>query len=133
MTKSERSLKLIRNAIQTPDGTILESRHRHDYKTYTDANGDEYMIDGGLDYIRSSANGDEVYMALYDNEPHEVQRVVLKWGTYGINGDQPLTLKPIAEMDTGHLAAVLTECNPAYVYRRAMVKEMEMRDEMDQE
>lgn len=128
MTKSERSLNLIRNALQTPDGTVLESRGRHDFVSYTDKNGKTYMVDGGLAYVRRSNNGDEFDMCLYDNEPHEIQRVVLKWGSYGKHGDQPLRLIPIAEMETGHIAAVLTECSPAYVYRQSMVKEMEQRE-----
>ena len=44
--------KYLANRIRTPDGTILESMHRHDYVTYIDANGKEYMVDGGLDYLR---------------------------------------------------------------------------------
>jgi hypothetical protein len=34
--------RLVYNAIRTPDGTVLVSYSRHDYKTYTDANGHEY-------------------------------------------------------------------------------------------
>jgi hypothetical protein len=40
--------RIVANRIRTPDGTILESKHRHDYVTYTDANGKQYMVDGGL-------------------------------------------------------------------------------------
>lgn len=66
--------KLIYSAIKTPDGTIIESLNRHDYVTHTDKNGKTYMIDGGLDYIRSSANGDEEYISHYDDEPIEIVR-----------------------------------------------------------
>ena len=66
-------ISLIRNAIKTPDGTILESTHRHDYKEHTDANGKTYMVDGGLEYVRCSAHGDEVHLSLYDDEPHDIQ------------------------------------------------------------
>ena len=100
-------MNLIANALRTPDGTVLESKSRHDYKEYVDANGKTYMIDGGLDYHRRSANGDEENMCMYDDEPHETQVQVLTWGTYGINGDQPLQYKTIAEMDTAHIEAVL--------------------------
>jgi len=40
-------MNLIANALRTPDGTVLESKSRHDYKEYIDANGKTYMIDGG--------------------------------------------------------------------------------------
>ena len=41
---------IIRNAIQTQDGTVLQSFSGHDYKTHVDANGKTYMVDGGLEY-----------------------------------------------------------------------------------
>ena len=125
----EHEVKLIRNALQTPDGTIIESTHRHDYVTYTDANGKGYMVDGGLAYLRRSANGDEIDMSLYNDQPHEVQRDVLTWGTYGIDGNQPLQYKTIADMDTGHLEAVVEMGGVCPVRRKCMQKELEFRNE----
>lgn len=117
--------RLIYNAIKTPDGTVIQSRHRYDYKTHTDANGKEYMIDGGLSYVRSSAHDDQVSMALYDNDtPHSSQRLILEWGTYGINGDEGKSYIAVACMETAHILAVLEECNPAYVYAQCMIKEL---------
>lgn len=121
------SRQLIRNAIQTPDGTILQSRHRHDYVTHTDKNGKTYMVDGGLDYVRRSANGDEIDLCLYDDEPHEVQREVVTWGTYGKDGNQPLQYKAIKDMETDHIKAVLNECRPSPVIKECMEKELEYR------
>ena len=117
---------LIRNAIQTPDGTILESTHRHDYKSHTDANGKYYMVDGGLDYIRCSVHEDQVDLFLYDDEPHEVQRNILKWGTYGINQDQPLKYVTIAEMDTAHIEAVI-KLNVNPTLKACMIEELQRR------
>lgn len=119
---------LIKNAWQTPDGMILESTHRHDYKTHTDANGKTYMVDGGLEYVRRSAHGDEVDLCLYDDAPHIIQASVLKWGTYGINGDQPLKYVTIAEMDTAHIEAVL-KLNVNPVHKACMVEELKRREE----
>ena len=117
-------LNLIANAIRTPDGTVLESKSRHDYKEYIDANGKTYMIDGGLDYHRRSANGDEESLCLYDNEPHETQARVLTWGSYGINGDQPIRWITIADMETDHLKAVLEQCTPRGVLKSCMIEEL---------
>ena len=57
--------KILSNRMRTPDGTVLESKHRHDYVAYLDANGKEYMLDGGLAYVRSSANGDEEMLTVF--------------------------------------------------------------------
>ena len=100
-------LDILSSRMRTPDGTILESRYRHDYVTHTDANGKEYMLDGGLDYVRSSANGDEVMLTIYTDYPHELIRLHAKWGTYGKQSDQPLSYVAIADMETGHLQACL--------------------------
>ena len=117
-------MNLIANALRTPDGTVLESKSRHDYKEYVDANGKTYMIDGGLDYHRRSANGDEESLCLYDNEAHEIQARILTWGSYGINGDQPIRWIPIAEMDTAHIKAVVEGCNPRGVLKSCMIEEL---------
>jgi hypothetical protein len=117
-------LNLIVNALRTPDGTVLESKSRHDYKEYVDANGKTYVIDGGLDYHRRSANGDEESLCLHDDEPHEIQARVLTWGSYGKEGDQPISWIPIADMETDHLKTVLEECNPRGVLKSCMIEEL---------
>lgn len=119
-------MNLILNSIMTPDGTVLVSRHRHHYVSHTDANGKYYMVDGGLDYIRCSVHEDQVDLFLYDDEPHEVQREVLTWGTYGINGDQPLSHIRIGDMETGHLEAVL-KLNVTPTLKACMVEELHRR------
>ena len=121
--------KLIYNAIKTPDGTVLVSTYRHDYRTHLDANGKTYMIDGGLAYSRRSMNGDEVDLCLYDDAPHEIQRNVLKWGSFGIEGDQPLTYHTISEMSTGHIKAVLRECLVSPSHKNCMEAELKYRGE----
>jgi len=100
-------LDILSSRMKTPDGTILESINRHDYVTHTDANGKEYMLDGGCEYVRCSANGDEYLLTIYTDYPHELIRLHSKWGTYGKQSDQPLSYVAIADMETGHLQACL--------------------------
>ena len=56
--------KLLANRWQTPDGTILWSKHRHDYVEHWDKNGEYYAIDGGAStdsaYTRKSINEKEM-------------------------------------------------------------------------
>lgn len=102
--------KLVYNAIRTPDGTILESTHRHDCKFYVDNNGKTYMIDGGLDYIRRSSNGDEIILSKYSHEPHEVIRKYAFRAGYGKPGSADYgtyRITRIADMDDEYLDAAI--------------------------
>jgi hypothetical protein len=122
--------RMVKNALCTPDGTVLRSRHRHDYVTHKDANGNEYMLDGGIDYVRCSANGDEEMLVVTLAEPHEEVREACDWGTYGINGDQPLSYITLCDMTTDHIGAVLknvSSINPAI--KIAMERELVYRNE----
>jgi hypothetical protein len=103
--------QLLKNAIRTPDGTVLESHSRHDYKTYQDDNGKTYMVDGGRAYSRRSAHGDEEDLCIYDDGDHNARRNCLTWGSYGPAGDQPLKVSTIAELSTNHLQAIIQNVN----------------------
>jgi hypothetical protein len=59
---------IILNRIRTPDGTILTSRSRNDYVSYTDESGIKYSIDGGLDYLKRQTSGEYVELSKYDEE-----------------------------------------------------------------
>ena len=98
----------------TPDGTLLQSRHRHDFVQYTDANGLVYMVDGGLDYIRRSINDSAPHVdkCVYDDVPHEEQREAATWGTYGKNGDESRSYVTVANMSTEHIKAVIKDNKP---------------------
>ena len=129
-----KNARLVRNAMQTPDGTILESRHRHDYKEYTDANGKGYMIDGGLDYVRCSVHDDQKDLSVWSNDLFNEVREAVTWGTYGINGDQPLSHIKLCDMDTTHIEACLDTQRGIYPQiRESMQKELEYRKEKSNE
>ena len=119
--------KIVANRIRTPDGTILESMHRHDYVTYTDANGKEYMVDGGLDYLRRIVHDDAPAeeLSVYSDAPHSVIREVFKWGTRGKDGKQPLKFVVLKDMTTDHIEAILETQNlPGYM-RKIFLDELD--------
>ncbi len=119
---------IVASRLRTPDGTIIQSHHRHDYVTHKDANGREYMLDGGLDYVRRSAHGDEELMTVTLDDPHKVVRESCTWGSRGIDGDQPLTYKKLCDMDASHINAVLQNVPRIYPsIKLAMENELEYR------
>ena len=121
---------LVYNAIRTPDGTVLESRHRHDYVTYQDKNGKEYMVDGGLEYTRRNVHADAPYeeLSVYTTDGHDSVREVVKWGTYGINGDQPLTHILLKDMKTEHIEACLENVPSMHpAYKESFKEELKLR------
>lgn len=100
---------LVANRIRTPDGTIVQSFHRHDYKIHKDKNGFEYMVDGGLDYLRRAVNPDAPHeeISVWTDDPFEDIREAFHWGTRGKDGKQPLAWKPLKDLDTSHIEAIL--------------------------
>jgi len=121
---------LVFNAIRTPDGTVLESRHRHDYVTYQDKNGKEYMVDGGLEYTRRNVHADAPYeeLSVYTTDGHDRVREAVKWGTYGINGDQPLTHILLKDMNTEHIEACLENVPSMHpAYKESFKEELKLR------
>ncbi len=131
MDKNRR--KIIVNRIKTPDGTILTSHSVHDYKTHMDANGKEYMVDGGHDYLRRTVHDDDPYeeLSVYGDEPFEMIRKELTWGTYGKMGDQPLTFIILQDMRDAHLRAIIRQKQGAGWFRDFMKKELIYRIEND--
>lgn len=101
--------RLVANKIRTPDGTILQSYHVHDYRVHKDANGLEYMVDGGLEYLRRNIHPDAPYVELsvYDTDPFDMIRLAFCWGTRGKNGDQPLKWVALGLLETDHIKAII--------------------------
>lgn len=102
-------IQMVANRWMSKDGTVLHSKHRHDYVSHTDAiTGKEVFIDGGDDYIRMS--GDLENMCVFVNDPHEKIREVFTWRSYGKPSDADygvtrfLVLK---DMETAHIEAIL--------------------------
>lgn len=122
MTKDR---QLVRNAVLTPDGTILESTHRHDYKSHVDGLTDDvYAVDGGLDYVRRSSNKiPATPLDVYSDDPFEVVRLHLLWGTYGKSGGDKLKLVRLCDMTTEHIQAVIDGQRQIPAWRRELMEQ----------
>jgi hypothetical protein len=101
--------RIILNQIRTPDGTILKSMHRHDYVTYIDKNGLEYVVDGGTDYLRRNMNASAPHeeLTIYSDAPFEVIREHYCRGGRGKDGTQPLAWVPLSKMNDAWLTACI--------------------------
>ncbi len=125
------SRQLIKNALITPDGTEIRSNNRHDYVTHLDkVTGKTYMVDGGIDYIRRSIHEDQINQVEYLRpDDHVHNRTHMVWGTRGIDGKQPLTYKPIKDLDTDHIEAILDTQHQIYPWLKTLLtKELEYRN-----
>lgn len=118
----------IASYIVTPDGTKLQSFHVHDFKTHIDANGEEYMIDGGLDYFRTNVNKKSAHhYNITMDWPHPVRRESFHWGTYGKEGTDPLRWVALQDMETDHIKTILDTCNIPEWLRELFNDELEYR------
>lgn len=121
--------EILANKIQTPDGTILQSFNRHDYKSYKDKNGHTYIVDGGCDYLRRNSLKEATYkeLSVYSNDPHELIRESMHWGTRGLDG-QSFKYVSLKEMTTEHIQACLdTQYSMRSAFRKAMQDELNFR------
>lgn len=95
--------KIILNSIRTPDGTVLISRHVHDYVEYVDSvSGELYMVDGGNEYLRRSINKIPFEeLSLDENSPFELIREAYCRGTF--DKDRKRIWVPMSQMSDDHL------------------------------
>jgi len=98
--------KLIANIWRTPSGTILQSKHKHDF--VQDEHGN--FLDGGTEgYIRMGG-ADLVHwdnLCVYSNDLHEDKRKAFYWGSKGKDGKQPTEWLLLKDMETSHLEAII--------------------------
>jgi hypothetical protein len=77
--------RLVYRALLLPDGNLLPSMHRHDYRTaYID--DEMFMIDGGLDYFRSTFNFNTKVVEIHENDDILVVREVVGRSGKGKDG-----------------------------------------------
>jgi len=105
--------KILLNAIKTPDGTFLSSRHRHDYVTYTDTKtGKVYGVDGGADYFRMTGDIQDCEdCTITTQTSFDEVRIRLHWGSYGKKGEEKKTDRRLKEISNSHLEAILKNIN----------------------
>lgn len=126
-------MRYLYNAIRTPDGTVIESLHVHDYREYTDKNGYTYMVDGGHNYLRRNIHIEAPYieLSIEDDSKFETRREYLKWGSNYDKDMNPLPKtiwKPIKELDTDHIEAILEgNFTNNEIYLDTFKKELEWR------
>ena len=124
--------RLIRNAMQTPDGTILHSTHRHHYVTHDDENGETYMVDGGNEYLRRSVNKEPaIDISVYIDEDHEINRRYASWASFGKEGEGPMKVQAIKDMETDHILAILEGDWGAKYFREMFEAEILFRCDRD--
>lgn len=127
--ESAKRPQIILNRIKTPDGTILTSYSVHDYRTHIDKNGLEYMVDGGLEYLRRNVHQEYPYeeLSVTSEAPFEQIRESLHWGSYGKYGDQPLHYIPLYRMTNAHIQAILDHNIGGEWFRKYLRKELSYR------
>lgn len=103
---SDPGREVLISRMMTPDGTVLESLHVHDYVTHTDANGEVYMLDGGCEYTRSSVNDEPATdVSICSDSPFPLIRRRVRRGTFDREGRR--IWKPVCELSDSHLRNIL--------------------------
>lgn len=109
---------ILHNSIMCPDGTILVSKHRHDFQQHKQEDGREYFVDGGFDYQRIGySDHNYVNLSVYSDEPHEKIREHFEW-TRNFDKDMNKLLKPevvkLKDITDDHLNALVKWTKEGY-------------------
>lgn len=77
------------SAIETPDGTLLETTSRHDFKSHTDnLTGKVYSVDGGNEYQKISGDlKDLTSYIVRSNDPISIIRSITGRAGNGADGE----------------------------------------------
>jgi len=107
-TSSTKPVHILRNAIMTPDKTVLRSYSRWDYVSHLDAvSGETYSTDGGTYYERRSVNVvPYLDMTVTTADAFALQREAFVWGTYGKDGTSAKTWVVLKDMSDDHIWAI---------------------------
>ena len=66
------------------------------------------MVDGGTDELRRNVNTEPFEeQSIYSDAPHYEVRQGFFWGTQGKNGNKPVEFKPLKNLDTDHIEAII--------------------------
>ena len=101
-------MKIFKNSIRTPDGTILTSTHVHDFVQHTDLNGEDYFLDGGEYYIKTSVNKIPAKdLSVTSDSPHEDIRNYFTWKSYGKPATLPMRRVLLKDLTNEHIEAII--------------------------
>jgi hypothetical protein len=132
---------LLANWIMCPDGTMLPSFHRHDYRVHETEDRAESdisphterevrlsVVDGGSDYLRRGGKYTE--MSVYSDDPFEVIRRFVCRGGRGKDSTEHLTWTPLFRINDEWLLALIeyeSESNPTNLFLKYYEMELEYR------
>lgn len=126
---------LLHNSIMCPDGTVLVSKHQHDFQMHVQEDGREYFVDGGLLYQRIGYSDNEyTNLCVYSDDPHEKIREYFEWGKrkddVGKMLDKTAYVK-LKDITDDHLLALIiyTKENYAEEIHKVFVDEIEYRNQ----
>lgn len=127
--ESDQRYIFLTNKHRTPNGTILECKHKHDIQFHTDTvSGEQYMIDGLGWYIRTSINKVPMKnLCVTTDDPFELQREAFKWKSYGKNREYPegIYLK-LKDMTDEHIENILDD---QYHIKGTYVEELFLKEQ----
>lgn len=112
---------ILRNSLRCPDGTEIVSMHRHDYVEHKcKKTGKDYFVDGGIDYLRRSCNGDEEDTSIIwePGMPHDITR------EYFMVGNSPL-----CNIDTDGINRILDKVKLSKFNASVLLEELHFRGE----